>query len=154
FGLILHDGPTVVSNSGLVVDPAVAQKQIDDETSSANQGTKIGGTTDDGIDGGTRSAGTGSNAEGATTDGGAAGGGDMQVEATRFHAIKALDPTRPVRDISQISDEILTLFTASGAPVKITVDIESTSVAKLTPDQVTALKENLNTLGFNEWNLE
>jgi predicted AAA+ superfamily ATPase len=154
FGLVLHDVPIVVSNSGLLVDPEAAQKQIDDETLSANQGAKIGGTTDDGTEVGTGSAGTGSDAEGATTDGGTAGGEDRQAPATRFHAIKALDPTRPVRDISQISDEILTLFIASGAPVRITVDIESTAVAKLTPDQLTALKENLNTLGFKEWNVE
>lgn len=153
-GLVLHDGPAVVSNSGLVVDPAVAQKQIDDESSSAGQGGKTGDAPGRGPGGETADTDTGGREKGGTTGGGTAGGGDSQVRATRFHATKVLDPTRPVRDISQVSDEILTLFTASGAPVKITVDIESTAVAKLTPDQVTALKENLNTLGFNEWNVE
>jgi hypothetical protein len=143
---------------GLVVDPTVAQTQIDDDTSATGRD----GSTDDAPRGATGDA---SAAVGDSSSGAAAGasGGDAtgssgtvsgSLQATRFHATKTLDPTRPVRDISQISDEILTLFTASGAPVRITVDIESTAVASLTPDQLTALKENLNTLGFNEWNVE
>lgn len=153
-GLVLHDPPATVSNSGLVVDPSVAQKQIDDETSSARQGGTIGRVAGDTAGGRTTTAGTLASVENGTTGGGTSRAEASQVRATRFHATKVLDPTRPVRDVSQISDEILTMFTASGAAVQITVDIESTAVAKLTPDQVTALKENLNTLGFNEWNVE
>ncbi len=75
-------------------------------------------------------------------------------KATRFHATKALDASRPVRDISVISDEILTPLSTASAHVRITIDIESADLEKLTPDQVTALKENLATLGFTDWNVE
>jgi hypothetical protein len=34
------------------------------------------------------------------------------------------------------------------------VDIESSSLDKLTPEQVTVLKENLATLGFTDWAVE
>src|SRR5262249_43728432 len=37
-GLILGDAPSVVSNSGLVVDPAIARSQIEAETSSTGEG--------------------------------------------------------------------------------------------------------------------
>jgi hypothetical protein len=158
-GLALHNAPSIVSNSGLVVNPIIAQRQIDEETSAAGQGSETGETTDGSISGETKGAGTGGNAQGEAAGGemstaGATGGGATRARATRFHATKALDPTRSVRDISQISDEIIAPFTASGAQIQITVDIESTAVAKLTPEQVTALKENLSTLGFNEWNVE
>jgi predicted AAA+ superfamily ATPase len=158
-GLALHNAPSVVSNSGLVVNPIIAQRQIDEETSAAGQDSGTGETTDGSISGETKGAGAGDSAQGGAADrersaGGATGGGATQARATRFHATKALDPTRSVRDISQISDEIIAPFTASGAQIQITVDIESTAVAKLTLEQVTALKENLNTLGFNEWNVE
>ena len=68
----------------------------------------------------------------------------MPTIVTRFHGTKTLDPMRAVRDISQISDEILALFTVNGVPIKITVDIESSAVEKLSADEVAALKENLN----------
>jgi len=59
-----------------------------------------------------------------------------------------------VRDISQISDEILAMFTNSGLPVKVTVDIESSALDRLTSEQLTALRENLSTLGFDDWSVE
>jgi hypothetical protein len=43
-----------------------------------------------------------------------------------------LDPCRPVRDISLISDEIITpLFAANDVQIKITLDIESAGLDKL-----------------------
>jgi hypothetical protein len=66
---------------------------------------------------------------------------------TRFHATKALGPSRPVRDISIICDEIFTPLSTASAHARITIDIESADLDKLSPDQVTALKENLTTLG-------
>lgn len=75
--------------------------------------------------------------------------------ATRFHATKALDNGRPVRDISQISDKILTpLLAANGVAFTITLDIESSGLERLTPDQVVALRENLKTLGFTDYSVE
>jgi hypothetical protein len=77
-----------------------------------------------------------------------------QPKVTQFHGTKTIDPTRAVRDISQISDEILALFTVNDVPVQLTVDIESSAMERLTTDQITALKENLSTLGFTDWSVE
>ena len=67
---------------------------------------------------------------------------------------KSVDPLRAVRDVSQISEEILSVFQTAGAAIKVTVDIESQAVGKLTADQVTALRENLSALGFHDWGIE
>jgi hypothetical protein len=75
-------------------------------------------------------------------------------KVTQFHGTKTIDPTRAVRDISQISDEILALFTVNDVPVQLTVDIESSAMERLSADQISALKENLTTLGFTEWSVE
>lgn len=147
-GLVLHENPTSVSNSGLVVDPKVAQQQIDSQTQGGGGGGGDTGGGSTGIDTGPR-----------TGTGGGVGptplpGRPMQPKVTRFHGTKALDPSRAVRDISQISDEILALFTVNGVPIQITVDIESSAVEKLTADQITALRENMTTVGFTDWNVE
>ena len=147
-GLVLHDNPTSVSNSGLVVDPKVAQQQIDSERQERES---AGGETDGGSD------------RTDSSSGAKKGGGfpprkgfvpPTQPKVTQFHGTKTIDPTRAVRDISQISDEILALFTVNDVPVQLTVDIESSAMERLTTDQITALKENLSTLGFTDWSVE
>lgn len=74
--------------------------------------------------------------------------------ARHLHATKAIDPSRAVRDISHISDEVISQFLASGASVVVRIDIESDNLDRLTPDQVTVLRENLTTLGFTDWAVE
>ena len=147
-GLALAEPPAAVSAMGLVVDPQTAQCQIDEET-IPGPGPGGGGSGGDG-------GGSGS----GETD----GGGPVEpplppgvppvAKVSRFHGTKSIDPTRAVRDISQISDEILALFTTNGVPVQISVDIESSAIERLTAEQITALRENLATLGFNDWNVE
>lgn len=63
-------------------------------------------------------------------------------------------PSSAPRAMSQVADEILDMFNALGAPVQVTVDIESTALERLSPDQVNALRENLSTLGFSDWSIE
>lgn len=46
------------------------------------------------------------------------------------------------------------LGVAHGINVTVTVDIESQNLAALPAEQVDALRENLNTLGFTDWNIE
>jgi hypothetical protein len=140
-GLTIEQAPAVVSGTGLVVDPNVAQRQIADEQAEheGESGAASGGGEHTGGSGA-----TGTSAKPTTED-----------KPTRFHATKALDAARPVLDISLISDEILTpLFTANGVDIRVSVDIESSSLDKLTPEQVTFLKENLATLGFTDWDIE
>nr|WP_106619913.1 DUF499 domain-containing protein [Saccharothrix carnea] len=150
-GLTITEPPPAVSTSGLIVDPAVAQKQIADELAAAQAKTGPATTSPAG------SAGPAVQTPGkpgtqVVTPGSSS---TRPIKATKFHATKALDPSRPVRDISLISDEIITpLFAANDVQISITVDIESVGLDKLTPDQVTALKENLKTLGFVDWSVE
>jgi len=146
-GLVLHENPTAVSNSGLVVNPMVAEKQIDSEKQERE------GVTEETDDRSTDDTDT------RTTEPDRVGpkpgpSAPTQPKVTRFHGTKALDPTRAVRDISQISDEILALFTVNDVPLQLTVDIESSAMERLTIDQITALKENLTTLGFTDWSVE
>lgn len=148
-GLALDDVPRAVSNSGLIVDHRAAQEQIDREKAEDLGGG--GGSTGGG--------GAGGGAEGTeTTKTRVVGpGGGVTVgptRASRFHATKAIDPRRAVRDMSGVSDDILALLTTNGAAVKVTIDIESDMLARLSEDQVTAPKENLTTLGFRDWNVE
>jgi predicted AAA+ superfamily ATPase len=145
-GLSLAEPPSAVSNSGLVVDPRVAQQQIDDETGTGETGgSGEGGYTEAGAGAGAGSGGAGSQKPPHEPP---------AAHATRFHGTKSIDPTRAVRDISQISDEILALFTTNGVPVQISVDIESSAIERLTAEQLSALRENLATLGFTDWNVE
>lgn len=148
-GLTLMAPPTAVSGAGLLVNPVVAQAQVTADQVAAEAAT--GQTLADGTD-----VSLGTTPAARTTSHGAAdsSGTGRQTGATRFHATKALDATRPVRDVSVISDEILTPLTTAGAHVRISVDIESADLAKLNPEQVAALKENLATLGFTDWNVE
>lgn len=144
-GLTFGEGAFAVSMSGLIVDPVVARIQIDAEASRGGGDVGGGIVTPPGPTGG-GATGTGGDADPVVNP--------VVPGASRFHGTKRLDPTRAVRDISQISDEILTLFTANGAPVRVTVDVESSSLERLTAEQLTALRENLNTLGFTDWSVE
>jgi predicted AAA+ superfamily ATPase len=158
-GLTIDQAPGLVSGTGLLVDPKVAARQIEDEQrapAGPNGGTGTDGASGGrGTDGTGDGSGTGSTGTGATSGATGTGGGSATVKATRFHASKALDAKRPVRDISQITDEIITpLLTANGVGFSLTIDIESSGLDRLSPDQVTALKENLATLGFSDWSVE
>ena len=152
-GLTIGDPPASVSSTGLIVDPKVAQAQITLEQSSASAGTAAKGHP---------ATATGTSTEPETAAGVAEPAGSTGGEATtpastgarKFHATKELDISRPIRDISVISDEILTPLSTAGVRVRVTVDLESGDLAKLTPEQVTALRENLATLRFTDWNLE
>lgn len=148
-GLTVGEHAFTVSMGGLVVQPGAALAQIaaeSGETGGDDAGGSGGGHVAPPVVGG-------GGVEGSS------GGGTVEppktvLSASRFHGTKSLDPTRAVRDISQISDEILALFTTNGLPVTITVDIESSALEKLAAEHLAALKENLNTLGFIDWNVE
>lgn len=140
-GLLLGASPPSISNAGLIVDPDVAQRQIEAEETPPPvvDPPDITDPHDDpGDDEDDKPPPT-----------------PPPAQPTRFHATKALDPTRSVRDISKISDEILTpIFAANGIAIKLTVDIESSGLAQLTTEQLAVLRENLESLGFEDWSIE
>ena len=53
---------------------------------------------------------------------------------SRFHATKEVTINRVVRDVGQIYEQIVSHFVASDVPVRVTVDIESDQLNKLTED--------------------
>jgi hypothetical protein len=145
-GLTLDNPPPSVSMTGLVVDPVVARTQLDAEgvpESGGGAGPTTPGPGVIPVHGGKGHTGGGTPPPPAPTP-----------RATRFHATKPLDASRAVRDMSQIADEILNLLTTNGIDVTVTVDVESQNLTELPADQVDALRENLNTLGFADWNVE
>lgn len=89
-------------------------------------------------------------------NGNGARGPQAAKQLTRFHATKELDPNRVVRDVGMIFQEILSHFTSTGTPMRVSLDIESDQINKLTEDQRTAIRENLRTLGFedDQWSME
>ena len=56
----------------------------------------------------------------------------------------------------QIYEEIVSHFVTSGVPIRLSMDIESDQLDKLTEDQRTAIRENLKTLGFHDddWSMD
>ena len=136
--------PSAVSMSGLLVAPTVAKEQLDSQVASSAGNVEVSAGQRELVEAGTSRVAP----QGPTRT------SDFPAKASKFHATKTLDSTRAVRDMSQVADEILDLFNALGAPVQVTVDIESTALERLSPDQVNALRENLSTLGFSDWSIE
>ncbi|MBG6184720.1 putative AAA+ superfamily ATPase [Arthrobacter sp. CAN_A214] len=151
--------PADVRPSGLIVDPRISRAQIDADTAAAEAAAAAAASS-----GGGTATSTGTNA-GATTGTGTGSstfpGGDGTTgptikPVTRFHATKELTSARVVRDVSQIYEEIIAHFVSSGVNVKVTIDVESSQMDKLTADERTAIRENLRTLGFgdDDWSMD
>ena len=147
--------PSAVRQGGLLVDPVVATQQIEadtrggeDESDGDEAGESSAGRSD------TSSTGTGSGSSGSATSSG--GGRSAAPVPTRFHATKDLTVNRVVRDAGQIYEEIVSHFVTAGVPVRVTIDIESEQLAKLSDDQRSAIRENLKTLGFgdDDWSMD
>ena len=131
--------PTAVRQGGLLVKPEVALEQIaqdDDakhspETEESDEADERGGGSDTPT---------------------------MRVPGTpkRFQATKDLSTTRVVRDVGQIYEEIISHFVTSELSIRVSLDIESDQLDKLTEDQRTAIRENLRTLGFEDdcWSMD
>ncbi|QOK22328.1 DUF499 domain-containing protein [Janibacter indicus] len=138
--------PAAVRQGGLLVDPKVAFKQIEEDTPgpvdpSPGPGGDEPRPNPPGGGGGGTTPGPG---------GGGAGGGTTASVPTRFHATKEVTSDRVVRDVAQIYEEVISHFVTNGVAVKVTLDVESDSLDKLTTDQRSAIRENLKTLGFND----
>jgi hypothetical protein len=135
--------PAAVRQGGLLVEPMVALEQIEIDKpaeGSAGTSTQTGGSTSGTIETGT----------------GTGGGGTTATVPTRFHATKELATNRVVRDVGQIYEEVISHFVNSGLSIRVSIDIESSELDKLTEDQRAAIRENLNTLGFggDDWSMD
>jgi hypothetical protein len=58
--------------------------------------------------------------------------------------------------MGQIYEEVVSHFVTSGVPIRVSIDIESDQLNKLTEDQRAAIRENLKTLGFgdDDWSMD
>jgi len=136
--------PSAVRQGGLLVDPKVALEQIEADNKGKNDGASSDADGDEKPSDDSSSGGQDrSNAGGVTT------------VPTRFHATKELTSNRVVRDAGQIYEEIVSHFVTSGVPVRVTLDIESEQLDRLSEEQRTAIRENLKTLGFadDDWGM-
>ena len=140
--------PTDVRRSGLIVDPAVAAKQIAKDA-KPSEGVPSTGSP------------TGSEGRMATEvlPPSSSGDGTRTLPSkvpTRFHATKEVALNRVVRDVGLIYEEVVSHFVLNDVPVRITIDVESQQLDGLTEDQRIAIRENLKTLGFSEddWSMD
>lgn len=139
--------PSDVRPSGLLVDPKVAEEQISKDTKPLAETTT----------GAEASPGGGTSAQGgSSTTSGDGSGTTADKTPSRFHATKEVTLNRVVRDVGQIYEEIVSHFVLNDVPVRVTVDVESDQLDKLTEDQRTAIRENLKTLGFEDdnWSMD
>jgi predicted AAA+ superfamily ATPase len=140
--------PSAVRQGGLLVDPKVALEQIEADNKGKGDGESGGGSGTDGDE--------------KPSDGSDSDGSDRSKSSgakavpTRFHATRELTTNRVVRDAGQIYEEIVSHFVTSGVPVRVTLDIESEQLDRLTEDQRTAIRENLKTLRFadRDWSMD
>jgi predicted AAA+ superfamily ATPase len=140
--------PSAVRQGGLLVDPRVALEQIAKDTDlKADVGQRS--------DGGTQSGG-GAGGSGASGGGARTSSGTGTTVPSRFHATKDVTTNRLVRDVGQIYEEIVSHFVTNGVPIRVSIDIESEQLDKLTDDQRAAIGENLKTLGFgdDDWSMD
>lgn len=157
FSGLTMKAPTAVRHGGLLVDPVVATEQIEADTRAdeGESGEHETGATGGGAGGsGASSTGSGSGASGSATSSGS--GRTAATVPTRFHATKDLTVNRVVRDAGQIYEEIVSHFVTAGVPVRVTIDVESEQLGKLSDDQRSAIRENLKTLGFgdDDWSMD
>lgn len=156
-GLTMASPPDVRAE-GLIVDPKVAREQIAKDRAAAAQANGNADTNTGGDDPTPGSTGAPGTITPAGTQSRPTGEGISPVtqQVTRFHATKELTSARVVRDVSQIYEEIISHLVSAGAGVKVTIDVESDQMSKLTSDHHAAIRENLRTLGFGDgdWSME
>ena len=135
------------SLSGLLVKPAVALKQIQEETRTAVAGGAPGEIT------GPREGPGMSAAAGVVEPEGAAA--KEAPKPKRFHGAVILDPARVGRDASRIAEEVIAHLSALvGATVKVTLEIDA-DIPQGVPDNVVrTVTENSRTLKFGSHGFE
>jgi hypothetical protein len=143
--------PIDVHPSGLIVEPGTAKTQIQKENEATQAQEQEPDVSQDGPPSNDRQI-PGDEVDPLPRKDGNKGSGTQTTfkQLTRFHATKELDPNRVVRDVGMIFQEILSHFTSTGTPMRVSLDIESDQINKLTEDQRTAIRENLRTLGFED----
>jgi hypothetical protein len=135
-GLTTSSHPGRLSPTALVVNPAFALGQLEDEPESG------GGLAVD---------------DPTILDGGPAGpgSGPQRPSVTRFSGTVRLDPTRPSRDFGRVAQEVIEHLTGLvGTEVDIEVRVTATKPDGLPDDIVRTVMENARTLKFDRQDLD
>ena len=138
-------------NTGLLVKPDLARKQIEAETKPAAPGGEPGGGADAGAPAG-RSREADPLAVGASPGPVPAA---VAVLPRRFHGTVDLDPARVGRDASHIAEEVIAhLAGLPGAVVTVTLEIDAKLPDGASDQVVRTVTENSRTLKFNSQGFE
>jgi len=129
-------------DTGLLVRPEVARRQIDQETApSAPVGTDSAGAT--------------SPAPGPVTPTPQPSGPLQPPKPKRYHGTVTLDPARVGRDAGRIADEVVThLVGLVGSSVRVILEIEAEIPAGASDNVVRTVTENSRTLKFTKHGFE
>ncbi len=132
----------LLSESSVVVKPEVARAQLDEEA------RKQGETST------TAPTGAGE-APAAGRKKGEPKPVEVEEKPKRFHATVRLDPTRMVRDVGQIVQEVLQhITTIEGAEVEVTLEIRADVPSGVPDKTVRIVTENCRTLNFDSHEFE
>ncbi len=146
----LHIGPRAAlsdSDPGLLVRPAIARKQMDAE--AVRPDTAVDGTGIVYVNGGEEQGKTcETSVKELTTP-------TPRPAAKRYHGSVKLDPTRVVRDASQIAEEVIAhLARLQKVDVKLTLEIEANIPDGAPEGIVRTVTENSRTLNFDDSGFE
>ena len=143
----LHAGKLVTINAddpGLLVKPAVACQQLDQETSTTKTAGSAGGTTSVRDPGAT-----------PTPDTTPPAAPFQPPKPRRYHGTVILDSQRVGRDAGQIADEVIThLVGLVGSAVRVTLEIEADIPSGAPDNVVRTVTENSRTLKFTSSGFE
>ncbi len=133
---------TTDDSPGLLIQPRVAQKQLDAESVAAyGGGATTAATGDEPVGGQSAATGTAVVPSGTRPP--------ILIQPKRFHGTVVLDSTRVGRDASRIADEVIAhLGGLVGAHVKVTLEIEADVPGGAPEHVVRTVTENARTLKF------
>ncbi len=133
---------------GVIVKPAVARRQLDEEAAARPSGPGNGPGADLPTGGAKVLAGGGTGPDGPS-------GGPSAAQPRRFHGAVALDPTRVGRDAGRIAEEVIAhLVGLTGADVSVTLEIQARVSDGVPENVVRIVTENGRTLKFSSQGFE
>lgn len=141
-GLVAGDLAVTVTGTSVLVAPARARAQLDADQRQASQPSTDGAPVDTAPD--------------TTTDvAGGTGTGVAEVRKRRFFGVVEIDPERPAREFTKVTDEVIgQLARVIGTRVTIRVEVEATNDEGFDAKVVRDISENAITLKFEQYGFE
>lgn len=136
---------------GVLVKPEVAQKQLDRDSAPASTGT-LSGTGD--LDFGESSSGVGEHEESGSTTPSDKPREESTVAYKRYFGMVQLDSLRPSAQVGTILEELISHLTASGANVRLTLDIEADHPTGFPERERKIVEQNAGDLKFGDSKFE